>query len=196
MKNTKGMPEKSLQVISCAMAVVVMILLMSGDMIMSKILRVNPNQNYPYEEQDESSKEEKKEEDSSTIQNVDLEYDVSFMKPTNLIELQEYIQKGELIYVFSGRRTCAPCRRFVPILKKVVEDLGITNIYYLNQSEINNMTDGYQNFQAYSNELQEKFGTTPYFMIFKDQKYLEGQIGMMKTDELLEDYLKELFQKY
>ncbi|MCI8575492.1 MAG: thioredoxin family protein [Bacilli bacterium] len=201
MKNRKSMPEKSIQVISCALAVVVMILLMSGDMIMSKILRVNPNQDYPYDtnhsanEKEDNVPSNKEDESSSVDITIDTDYDVSFMKSTNLMELQKLIQTGETIYVFSGRSTCPPCRRFVPILKKVVKEYQLENVYYLNQSLISETTEGYDTFIAYSTQLQEKFGTTPYFMVFKNQKYQTGQIGMLK-EETLENYLRELFQNY
>lgn len=192
MKKAKPIPEKSLQVISCALAVVVMILLMSGDMIMSKILRVNPNQDYPYDVNKGSDEKV----NSSVDIDVSLNYDVSFMKETNLVELRNLILTGNTIYVFSGRSTCPPCKKFVPVLKNVTQELQLTNVYYLNQSEIDEKTEGYQEFTKFSPLLQEEFGTTPFLMVFKDQKYQEGQIGTMGTDEVFTKYLKEIFQKY
>jgi predicted bacteriocin transport accessory protein len=192
MKKAKPIPEKSLQVISCALAVVVMILLMSGDMIMSKILRVNPNQDYPYD----INKGSDEKVNSSVDIDVSLNYDVSFMKETNLVELRNLILTGNTIYVFSGRSTCPPCKKFVPVLKNVTQELQLTNVYYLNQSEIDEKTEGYQEFTKFSPLLQEEFGTTPFLMVFKDQKYQEGQIGTMGTDEVFTKYLKEIFQKY
>lgn len=191
MKKSKKIPEKSLQVLSCAMAVAVMILLLSGDIFMSKILRVNPNQEYPYDEKNDnsSSKEDENSQDIK-INSSNSSYDVSFMKQVSLVDLDEIIQQGGIIYVFSGRSTCPPCRKFVPVLEKVVKDLQLSNVYYLDQSTIKKTADGYQKFVDYSEELQKEFGTTPYFMIFNNKSYQEGLIGMSETEESLEKILK------
>lgn len=213
MKNHKKIPEKTVQVLSCAMAVAVMILLMSGDIFMSKILHVNPNQDYPYDEKskDNNFNDDKilNDTDSSSNKNNDEngeniteppvvstesnedDYDVSFLKEINLVDLDSLIQKESLIFVFSGRSTCPPCRRFVPILQRVVNDLKLDNVYYLNQSLIKSSTEGYEKFVSYHEQLQDKFGTTPYFMVFQNGAYQVGRIGVAPYEEI-----KELVTKY
>lgn len=195
MKNNKKIPERSLQVLACAIAVGVMILLLSGDIFMSKILRVNPNQDYPYDKEntDDTSFNNLDSNDKSEEKN-DNAYDVSFMKEVNLTDLDQIIQNEEKVFVFSGRSTCPPCRMFVPILQKVVKDLDLKHVYYLNQSNIKSTTEGYSKFVSYSLEIQENFGTTPYFMIFQNADYKEGVIGFSAND--LETLLKEVVLKY
>ena len=79
----------------------------------------------------------------------------------------------------------------MPILQKVVGDLKLDNVYYLNQSLIKSSTEGYEKFVSYHEQLQDKFGTTPYFMVFQDGKYQVGRIGVTSYEEL-----EELITKY
>lgn len=194
MKKNNKMSKETIEVISCAIAVVTILLLLSGDMIMSKILRVNPNQDYPYEENNSSNTPS----DPEVLDKpeIDSSYDVSFMTKTNLVELNSLIQEGKTLFVFSGRSTCPPCKRFVPTLKKVATQLQKQNIYYLDQSEINPDSEGVDEFIMYSETLQSKFGTTPYFMVFKDKLYVTEQIGTMETEEKLENYLNTILSEY
>ena len=69
-KNKKGgMNEQSLQVLACAVAVAVMILLLSGDMLISQFITVNPNQDY--------SKEKENKDSSKDLDSIENNYDTS-----------------------------------------------------------------------------------------------------------------------
>jgi len=196
-KSNGKLDEKSLQVLSCSLAVAVLLLLLSGDMIISQFLRVNPNQDYPLEEkQEESNSGTEVFENDSHKEEPSVSYDVSYMKESSISEILQKIASKETVFLFSGRSTCPPCRAFVPVLKKVSEKWQLDNLYYLDRSKIHSETEGYQEFLAYSHELQTSFTSTPYFMIFQNGVYQESVIGMYETNEALETVLNTLIQKY
>jgi len=55
--NQNKMDKKTVQILACSLAVGVMILLLSGDMIISQIIKVNPNQDYQVEEENKTNDE-------------------------------------------------------------------------------------------------------------------------------------------
>lgn len=195
MKKQKAngkLDEKSLTVLSCALAVAVMILLLSGDMIITQFIRVNPNQEYP--ELQEKKEEKPQEEPVNNINNEekDNNYDVSFLNQTTIEKAIEKINSGDRVIIFSGRSTCPPCQSFVPILKETFEELNITNALYFDRNTIDEKTSGYTEFLKYSDILEEEFDSTPFLMIFQDGKWKDYIIGMAPSKEALKEELKQL----
>lgn len=179
--------EKSLQVLSCALAVAVMLLLLFGDMIISRFIPLNPNQN--------SVKEEKEDETVTKVLESN-DYDVSFMNEVSLNRALSDIQTGNLVFLFSGRSTCGPCRSFVPVLKEVYQDLNITSGLYLDRNSITSGTEGYDMFVSQSEILQSNFGSTPLFLLFKNGTFQDYILGMRGDSSELKNLLKEKIQKY
>lgn len=177
MKNkekNKKIDEKSLQTLSCAIAVAGMILLLSGDFLISRFIRINPNQIYI----------EPKE---TAISN----YDISFLNPVSLTEASAKIKEGGRVIIFSGRSTCNPCQNFIPILKETLNELNITDALYLERNTILEQSEEYNEFIKYSPILKEEFSSTPFLMIFQNGKWDDYILGLPKSEGLLKDNLKK-----
>ena len=178
-------PKKNLL---CILSIVLFFVLLLGDHIVWLFLPRNPNDNYTIMKESEKIEEEKKE--NSNLENsptVKLEeYDISFMIPITLSEVISKINSKETVYLFSGRSTCTPCKKFIPVLKEVQEETQI-KIYYIDRNAIHSDSEGYQTFLNYSDELSLKFSSTPYFMIFLDGMYQRSVIGLQADlkDKLL-----------
>ncbi len=177
------------QVIFCVISVLVLVLIFFGDAIITRFLPVEPNPipdgYFP------DSVEEKEEEETPTVSS-NSSYDVSFMKEQTILDVLKHIESGEIVYVFSGRSTCEPCKRFVPVLKEVATSKNIS-IDYLDRTKISKNSEGYEKFLSYSSTLSENFSKTPYFMVFKNNQYQEDVIGYQSD---LTIQLEEIFQKY
>lgn len=174
-EDNKLSPETRVNLL-CALAVLVLCLLLSGDMIVSHFIPVHPNDNYVKEKEFEKREEEGNPSDNN--------YDVSYMESISLLSLLEKIEQKDTIFIFSGKSKSPPCQKFSSVLKEVKEQIEI-KIYYLDQNEISEHTDGYELFLTYSSSLQDLFRVTPYFMVFQNGKYQGEVIGM--RDNLKEE---------
>lgn len=185
-KENKRLNEEQLKILSCALAVGVMILLLSGDYIITKFIKTEPNNNYVLNKKED---EQQKEETESTL-NQNNNYDVSFLTPITIEEALTKIKAKERVIIFSGRSTCGPCQMFVPVLKKALEELSITDVYYFDRNKINNQTPGYEEFIKYNSILQERFGSTPFLMMFNNGSWQDYILGMMPEEETLKETIK------
>lgn len=176
-KKTTKLDEKSLRVLSCALAVGVMILLMSGDMIITKFIKVKPNQ-LPKDEIVEPGPSD----DTSVNETPKDEFDVSFYQQVSLDVLVEKIEKGETVVYFSGRFTCPPCHSFLPILTEVLKENNMTTAYYIDRSTIKANMPAYEKLVQMDSFISENFGGTPLLLLFHDGKYQNGLSGYYGDD--------------
>lgn len=170
------MNEKSVQVLGCALAVAILIVLMSGDMIITKFLKVKPNQEYPKVNQPEIPLPEE-----------DLK---EYLLKTDLKTVMEKIEANEKVLVISANEECSPCQKFVPVLKSVVNEKKIKT-YYLERKEVVR-DDNYEKLIQMDPFIELSFGTTPFLMLFQDGSYKNGISGMMQDEETLKNALNEL----
>jgi len=187
--------DKTLTVLSCSIAVAVMILLLSGDMIISKFIQVHPNQNVLEENQEKKQDVLEDEHDDTHPVISDSSYDVSFLKQTDLKDILNHIQNNETVFLFSGRSTCGPCRLFLPVLKEVFQEFETISGYYLNRNEVVESNEYYE-FIHLSNILEEKFGSTPFFMIFQNGELKDYIIGMNPSTGALKDEIVLKMKRY
>lgn len=199
MKKPAKIDEKTVRVLACAVAVAVMILLLSGDMFLSRLIHVNPNQEYKENDRDNKQSDVKQEESKQTVQsnidntaNPNVDYDVTFMNQISLKETYDKIMNQETVLVLSGRSTCGPCKRFVPVLKSVYSELHIKDGIYLDRNSIKSNTEGYQEFLDLSDTISENFGGTPFFMIFQDGKLKDYILGITSEEEVKEDLIRKI----
>ncbi len=176
------MNEKTVQVVSCAVAVAVMILLLSGDMIISQFLPIVPNQ-------------EMKEADvEKDYLDSPYPFDVSFMEEVNLTRAVELIQSGDEIFLFSAKASDSNSRYFLSFLLDAGDDITQT-IYFLNRANVRPSTEGYDEFVSYSEEIRKRFLTVPYLMAFRDGKYQGGIIGRQANlEEVIFQFLHQFEQ--
>lgn len=189
MKKNSNMNEQTLKVLAYSVAIAVMIVLLTGDMIVSGLMHVNSSQEES--EQREADKKPKEEESTPSVSS-NGDYDIQFMSQISLQETYEKIINKETIFVLSGRSTCGPCKQFVPILKDVYSELKITDGIYLNQNLINSDTEGYQEFVSLSNTISENFGGTPFFMIFQDGELVDSILGMNPAIDLKAELINKI----
>ena len=132
----------------------------------------------------------------------------------NLDEIIEIIKNEKLTYVYIGYKGCGSCDKFVPILASVSKDYNL-NINYLDMKEIDKASKQWKNFTnmitkeitlTVQNEgekesqtktigkfLYEK-GYTPTLLVFKDNKFVDGNMGAMneaKLQKFLETVIEE-----
>ena len=184
--NSPKMNEKSLQVLSCALAVVILIILMSGDMIITRFIKVKPNQDYPASKlpQDKPTDLEQNEQDSVYV-SIDLS------------TLLSKIEAKEEVIVLSGRDGCGACQRFKPVLESVLKEQN-RKAYYLDRNE-NMKTDEYQKLIALDPFIELSFSSTPFLMLFQNGSYKNGICGMMEEENALKitlgKMITETYQK-
>lgn len=178
-KNKKGgMNEQSLQVLACAVAVAVMILLLSGDMLISQFITVNPNQDY--------SKEKENKDSSKDLDSIENNYDTSFLKEVSLEEIVEKIKEDSLVVVFSGKSTLSSCQRFLTVLTSSLKELNYDTALYLEQGKIDTNTNGYEEFLSISPTLEQEFLNPPLLMFFKNGVLVDYISGMTNENTLQE----------
>lgn len=201
----KQLDEKALRVLSCSVAVAVMILLLSGDMIISKFIRVNPNQEVMNEEKDDASnvdddfKEHIKEppvQKDILDEPIDPIYDTSFLQKIDLSSLMTKIQNKEVIFLFSGRSTCGHCIDFLPILKDVFKILNVQTGFYIDRNSVLESDEVYDTFLKLSPVIENNFIGTPFFMIFKDGQFQDYIMGMPHDKNDLKNRLEDMIKKY
>ena len=204
-------PQKNLL---CILSIVLFFVLLLGDHIVWLFLPRNPNDNYTIMKESEKIEEEKKilvsryefkkdevelilghghAKGRNTVMYFALKRKIDYLLfwdddeyPITLSEVISKINSKETVYLFSGRSTCTPCKKFIPVLKEVQEETQI-KIYYIDRNAIHSDSEGYQTFLNYSDELSLKFSSTPYFMIFLDGMYQRSVIGLQADlkDKLL-----------
>lgn len=159
MKKPKSkMDEKAVEVIACAVTVGVMILLLSGDMIISHFIKINPNDNV-------SIKKEKNEEKNRQEFLTMISFDEAITK----------ILEEENVYFFFGREKSKDCQTFLAVLKEFpFQD----HLYYIDQDSIRFEDESYNQFVSYSDDIRLGIGSTPFFVSFQNHTYHASILGM------------------
>lgn len=157
--NSNFFKHQKTTILSCLLAVSILVFLFLGDFIILHFLPVSPNQTLPLEE---DVRDEVLDEEVPSI-SVDPLYDTSFMKNESLDSILARIKRGETVFLFSGRSTCSPCRKFLPILREAYDEKPVESLFYLDRSFIDEYTEGYYEFLNLSDTLQENFSSTPFF---------------------------------
>lgn len=130
-------------------------------------------------------------------------YDVSKMKSVTIKEAEDLFSKKGTYILYIGREGCSYCRKTVPVLNEVQEELGYTTYYFDISTTSNYKTElktlaSKFTFETTANgtkgELGELFiskGWTPTIVVIKDGKNVDGFFGYKDKD-----YIKDLMRKY
>ncbi len=141
---------------------------------------------------------------TTNTEDAETEYDVSMMESVDLnTMLNDVFQRKDVQVVYMGRKTCSHCVSFLPNLQKAQEELGFKTVYL----DIETVDSDSSEFEEFKNKLdiqytmnvngEEKtdnygsfFGYTPAVFLYQDGKMVDGKIGELDYDELI-DWLKD-----
>lgn len=142
------MDEKVVKVISCSVAVAVMILLLSGDMIISQFIRVNPNQDMIVEE-------------------------TSFCEQRFCLQaLSNQIKYHDTVFVLIGQSEEESCSQILSIFEETIAEYPAVYGSYFDFQQFIFEEDEYQAFLALINDeslLSQSFSV----LIFQGGEFKE-----------------------
>lgn len=130
-----------------------------------------------------------------------VKYDVSAMKKISGEEAAKLFDNKGVSFLYIGRPGCSVCQNLVPELTTVVNDLKMT-LYYteVESSWKNDLKDLFdhldmevtiQSEKGTYGQLLKDHGYTPYIIVIKDGKMVDGFVGYRTSDSI-----KTLFKKY
>ena len=115
------------------------------------------------------------------------EYDVSMFKEIKPNEIKD-LSKNKKVAIMITRSTCGYCALFAPILAQIQNDydieikyIDILKVIDYNTGEIldedaNNILLNLDT-NTKGSEIMKSYGSTPLFLIIKDNKVINGQVG-------------------
>lgn len=138
---------------------------------------------------------------SGSTTTTQTKYDVSAMKKISGEEAAKLFDNKGVSFLYIGRPGCSVCVNLVPELTTVVNDLKMT-LYYTEvesswKDDFKNLFDHLdmevtiQNEKGTYGALLKDHGYTPYIIVIKDGKMVDGFVGYRTSDSI-----KELFKKY
>lgn len=154
----------------------------------------------------ESSKENTNTTNSSSNSSTDnsTNYDVSMMKEVDISDVLDMFKDTKGTYVlYIGRSDCSACITYLPSLQQAQANLGYTT-QYLDLNKLDTKSSNYESLVSKltlkytmtisGTEQTETFGKwmgyTPMTIIIKNGKMVDGEIGAITYDTLV-DMLKE-----
>lgn len=126
---------------------------------------------------------------TTTQEQENTEYDVSEF---DAIEANEFMKlfsdkKSGTNVIYLGREGCGYCISFLPHLKQAQANLGFTAKYLdiaaVSDADANKIT-------ALNDFLGENYGYTPIVIVTKNGKFVDGSVGYLEYDELV-DFLNK-----
>ena len=141
---------------------------------------------------------------TSSSSETSSEYDVSMMESVDLnTMLNDVFKREDTQVIYMGRSTCGVCVSFLPSLQKAQEELGYKTVY-LDITKVDTNSDEFEEFTnkldmqyTMNSDGEEKtdtygsfFGYTPEVFLYKNGKMIDGKIGAMDYDDLI-DWLKD-----
>ncbi|MFV0485450.1 MAG: thioredoxin family protein [Candidatus Saccharimonadales bacterium] len=153
--------------IICAAVIIIALLAV----VVATVVSINNNSN------------NKKNDDQSQVE--DGEADYSLFTAVENQDVVDFLEDGEIGFLYVGRPTCSVCQVFAPILTQVVKAEGY-KIYYYDTDVANDDKD----LKA---EVLDKISVTgvPTFMYIKDGVEVDRLI-----DTTNEESLREFIEKY
>ena len=139
------------------------------------------------------------------LENTNIKTVSEFEKKT-LKDVNEIIKSKELVFVYLGYEGCGSCDKFVPTLDEVADDYNIKVLYI----DTKLLDKNSKEWSAFTAKLTKKItlnlkingeakkitktigkfladdGYTPTFVVFKDNKIIDGNIGGLSKDKLSE----------
>ena len=137
--------------------------------------------------EDGSKKKVSAENNTNTQENT--EYDVSGL---DAIDANTFLKlfsdkKSGTNVIYLGREGCSYCTAFLPHLKQAQSDLKFTAKYLdistVSEEDANKIT-------ALNDFLSTNYGYTPIVIVTKDGKFVDGSVGYLEYDELV-DFLNK-----
>lgn len=126
---------------------------------------------------------------TTTQEQESTEYDVSGL---DAIDANAFLslfsdKKSGTNIIYLGREGCSYCTAFLPHLKQAQSDLNFTAKYLdisaVSEEDANKIT-------ALNDFLSTNYGYTPIVIVTKDGKYVDGSVGYLEYDELV-DFLNK-----
>lgn len=108
-------------------------------------------------------------------------YDVSSFKAITVDEFVNAYNGSDMQVVYFGRSTCGHCVTYVPVLKKVQQELGFTPLY-LDITTVDSTS--VEKLYALGDYFKENFGYTPMTVVVQNGQIVAEKIGAMDYDTL------------
>lgn len=107
------------------------------------------------------------------------DYDVSMFDEKSITDVLNNTSGTQVVYV--GRSSCGYCIQFLPNLKQAQNEFGYKTVYV----DISKVTqEEYDKIAAVDTFFSKSFGLTPMLAIFRDGKYINGQVGYVEYETL------------
>ncbi len=138
--------------------------------------------------------------DEETTTESTAEYDVSMMESVDLdTMLNDVFKREDIQVVYMGRSTCSHCVAFLPSLQKAQKELGYKTVY-LDIEKVDSKSDEFEEFTSKldmsytmngeTDTYGSFYGYTPAVFLYKDGEMIDGKIGELGYDELI-NWLKD-----
>jgi len=114
-----------------------------------------------------------KETTTSTNSSANSDYDTSFLKEINEADLLAKIKKGEKLFVVSSRITCSHCVKFMPKLKEVFEEQGISGYLLVKNGDV----DAQTSLKTLGADVAKSLTTTPAVIVYNQKKFIASHFG-------------------
>ena len=143
------------------------------------------------------------------------QYGIDDFKKSTLADIQQLIKKDSLSFIYIGYKGCGACDDFASTLSRVSQRYNM-DVYYLDIKEIDKSSKEWKTFTekltkkvSISTKEDEKTythtktigkflyenGYTPSFVVFKSNKFINGNIGGMEVEKLYEFLEEAGFEK-
>ncbi len=123
----------------------------------------------------------------SYYQDKVLVYDVSKMSEIDLQKLLDIIKTDKLVVVYIGRETCPACKKLVPVMNGIMDEVN-EKIYYVDAGKIDYNSEEFKTLEGMPGTIVKKY---PVILAFKNDKVIEGLEGSC-SEEVLRSFYKKI----
>ena len=127
-------------------------------------------------------------------------------KTVTISKVLDLIKGKEPVFIYFGYKGCNACDKFTPILTDLLDEYDF-DVYFLNIKELDSKSSEWKDFTKkltkkltivikkdgqniqYNKKMGDFLydnGYTPSFAVFKDGKFVDGNIGILQIDDLKE----------
>lgn len=109
------------------------------------------------------------------------DYDTSAFTEMTTDQAIQSMKSSDMQVIFVGRSGCGYCAQFIPVLEEAQDKFGFKTTYI----DLDKVTsDDAQKWLALDEYVSENFGYTPFVILAKDGKYVDGIVGYMEYNSL------------
>ncbi len=104
-------------------------------------------------------------------------FDVSSFTQVSLSEIEKYVNTTDYKVLLIGKPNCEYTNKMLPILKQAQEKYGYETLYVDQRTITQSDQEKFFKYDDETNFLQEYLGTTPFIIVFKENRMVDTWVG-------------------